>query len=397
MSRTEKRAYIQAVRPRYQRSSREEKGSILREVSLTLGCHRKSAQRLLGDTQPLGGKKKQSKAKKGTRIGRPPRVQAEDLEVLKQVYIASRYACGRRLVQLLPHWLGYVRRRGVRVSLEQQQRLESFSSATLDRHLRPLRRALGIKGRSGTKPGSLLRTHIPVRSGPWDVCKPGFLEMDTVAHCGSSIKGPFLWSLTTTDIHSTWTEIRGVWNKSATDVVAALQDIDEHLPFTIAGFDSDNGSEFINKTVIRYVQNHPDKPLMTRGRPYKKNDGAHVEQKNWTHVRSLLGYARIDTKSILKDLNDLYRNEMSWYNNLFNVHMKLVSKQRVGSKIRRKYDTPKTPLQRLIQSGHGDPKMMAHYQQLQKDLNPFELFDTIESKIKEIMFRAAAASVTAQK
>lgn len=191
--------------------------------------------------------------------------------------------------------------------------------------------------------------------------------------------------------------MRGVWNKSATDVVAALKDIDQHLPFTIAGFDSDNGSEFINKTVIRYVQNHPDKPLMTRGRPYKKNDNAHVEQKNWTHVRSMLGYARIDTKSILKDLNELYRNEISWYNNLFNVHMKLVSKERVGSKIRRKYDEAKTPLQRLIESGHGDPKMITHYQKLQNDLNPFELFDTIEAKIKDIMFRAAAASITAKK
>ncbi len=286
--------------------------------------------------------------------------------------------------------------RGQTYDAAQKARILSFSAATLDRHLQPVRKALGIKGRCGTKPGRLARTQIPVRTGPWKDTRPGYLQMDTVAHCGHTMKGPFLWTLTTTDIHTTWTEMRGIWNKKATDVVAAIADIDKHLPFTVQGFDSDNGSEFINKTLVRYLKEHPDKPIFTRGRPYKKNDGAHVEQKNWTHVRRLLVYARIDNLAILDDINDLYRNEVSWFNNLYNVHMKLISKERVGSKIRRKYDDAKTPLQRLTESGYADPKMLEHYQHLQQTLNPFTLKDIIEAKIKDIMIRATAASIASQ-
>lgn len=324
-------------------------------------------------------------------MGRPSLVKNQDLEVLERIYKASNYPCGKRLVLMLPKWLGYDENQYGLYPVGQKDRLLSFSAATLDRHLKAVRKKLCIKGRSGTKPGNMLKQHLPIRSGPWQEHIPGFLEMDTVAHCGHTMRGAFVWTLTTTDIATGWTECRGIWNKQVGGIIESLKDIDAHLPFTIQGFDCDNGSEFINRTLVRYVQDHPDKPIFSRSRPYRKNDNAHVEQKNWTHVRKLWGYARIDNKDILEAINDLYRNELSWWNNLFNVHMKLIEKVRVGSKIRRKHDKPKTPLQRLIESGHADPARLRYYQDLENSINPFELRETIDAKINAIM---TAASTT---
>jgi len=332
----------------------------------------------------------------GARIGRPARVLAQDLGVLQRLYQACDFACGKRLVTLLPQWLAQHERQEGAYPEGQKPRILSLSAATLDRHLRPVRRKLGVKGRCGTRPGSLLKTQILTRCGPWNEELPGFLEMDTVAHCGSSMRHAFVWTLTTTDIATGWTECRGVWNKQVTGIIDSLQDIDTHLPFTIQGLDCDNGSEFINRPLLRYVDHHPDKPIFTRSRPYRKNDNAHVEQKNWTHVRRLWGYARIDNRDVLDAINDLYRNEVSWMHNLFMVHAKLIEKTRVGSKIRRRHDTPKTPLQRLLESGHGDPSRVAYYQNLQESLNPFELRDTIQRKIRDIITAASATLLLRQ-
>lgn len=161
----------------------------------------------------------------------------------------------------------------------------------------------------GTKPGTLLKNHIPIRTGFWDVSVPGFMEADTVAHCGNSLSGDFVWGLTLTDILTGWTECRATWNKGSTGVVNQVKAIEQALPFTLRGFDCDNGSEFLNYRLLRYFTEHPEKPQFTRSRPYKKNDNAHVEQKNWTHVRHLFGYDRLDSPAPVEKMNALYAND----------------------------------------------------------------------------------------
>jgi hypothetical protein len=198
--------------------------------------------------------------------------------------------------------------------------LLSMSSSTIDRLLSPLRSKYGISY-GGTKPGSILKTHIPIKTEQWNETEPGFVEADTVAHCCSSMSGEFIWSLTLTDIYSGWTEIRAVWNKGSVGVVEQIQDIKEGLPFILKGFDCDNGSEFLNHHLLRYFASLDDQQKhrlqFTRSRSYKKDDNAHVEQKNWTHVRQLLGYYRLDKASIAALLNDLYKTEVSLMNNFF--------------------------------------------------------------------------------
>ena len=207
------------------------------------------------------------------------------------------------------------------------------------------------KGLSGTKPGSLLKNQIPIRTDNWDINKPGFIEADTVAHCGNSLAGDFIWSITMTDILTGWTENRAVWNKGAIGVNKQVKDIENRLPFELLGFDCDNGSEFLNHHLLRYFTDRKNKVNFTRSRPYKKNDNAHVEQKNWTQVRHLFGYDRLDIKSLVEPMNDLYSNEWSLYNNFFRPSQKLIKKTKINSKYIKKYDKPKTPYERLLDSG----------------------------------------------
>ena len=176
-----------------------------------------------------------------------------------------------------------------------RSKLTSISAASIDRLLKPIR-VQHPKGLSGTKPGTLLKNQIPIRTTHWDITLPGFMEADTVAHCGNSLAGDFVWSLTLTDILTGWTECRATWNKGSSGVLEQIKAIEQALPFKLRGFDCDNGSEFLNHHLLRYFSEHPVKPVFTRSRPYKKNDNAHVEQKNWTHVRQLFGYERLTTQ-----------------------------------------------------------------------------------------------------
>lgn len=214
----------------------------------------------------------------------------------------------------------------------------------------------------------------------------GFLEADTVAHCGNSLSGDFVWSLTMTDILSTWTENRAVWNKGAEGVFKAVNDVEKNLPFPILGFDCDNGSEFLNHHFLRYFTQRKDKPSVqfTRSRPYHKNDNAHVEQKNWTHVRHLLGYDRFDKPQLVNLINDLYKNEWSQYQNHFCPTMKLIEKKKVNSRYYKRYDKPQTPYQRLLASGQLSKEKQDQLQVIHQTLNPFALKRDIELKLKRI-------------
>lgn len=210
------------------------------------------------------------------------------------------------------------------------------------------------------------------------------MQADTVAHGGTSTKGDFVWSLTFTDISCGWTENRATWNKGAHGVLTQLQDIEQHLPFVIQGFHSDNGSEFLNHHIYRYYAKRKEPIEVTRGRPHHGNDQAHVEQKNWSHVRLLLGYQRIENPELVPKINELYRT-WALFNNFFCTNLKLVEKIKVGSRYRKKYDEPKTPYQRLMESEHLNEAQKTHLTEIYCNLNPFNLKAFIDRKQREIL------------
>ncbi len=263
-------------------------------------------------------------------------------------------------------------------------RLNSISAATIDRLLKPIRAKIGGRGLSGIKPGKLLKKHIPIQSGVWDVSQPGFMEADTVAHCGDSLAGDFVWSLTMTDICTGWTECRATWNKGADGVMTQIKTIQQALPFPIRGFDCDNGSEFLNWNLLRYFQSYEQPIKFARSRPYHSNDNAHVEQKNWSCVRQLFGYDRIGDARLVSLMNDVYANEFSQFTNFFCPTLKLMSKAREGSKWVRKHSKPITLAQRLLD--HPDTAQMTRDKLLMqiKTLNPFEIQKQIQRKLTVI-------------
>lgn len=366
--------YIRHLKARYFRANRKGKSQILDEFCATSGMHRKHVIRLLTRT-PLGWREKPA--------GRKPKYEHKELiEPLKAIWLATDQMCGKRLKSAIPLWLPhYERTNPLEPRLRQQ--LLTMSARTIDRLLKPLRSKFP-KRMCGTKPGSLLKKHIPIKTNQWNERVPGFVEADTVAHCGTSLLGNFVWSITLTDIYSGWTENAAVWNKGAHGVLTQLKLIEERLPFKILGFDSDNGSEFLNYHLLEYFQIR-DKPVQfTRSRPYHKGDNAHVEQKNWTHVRQLFGYYRYENPDLVTLMNDIYQNEFSLLHNYFYPAMKLQDKIRIDSKIKKHYDQPQTPYQRLMQSDAISDTQKEKMRQVFESLNPFELQQRIQQKLKNI-------------
>jgi hypothetical protein len=375
MGKNERQAYFEAIRERYRIASKKAKALILDEFCQVCGYNRKYAIRLLGQ-QKRGPKK---------RPGRKPIYRSTELiKALKRIWLATDQMCSKKLVAAIPLWLPFYTETYEKLSDQVTTKLLSISAATIDRLLAPIRVRTRPKGRCVTKPGSLLRNQIPIRTHNRDITKPGFVEADTVAHCGNSIAGDFIWSLTLTDIHSGWTECRATWNNGARGVISQITDIETKLAFPLRGFDCDNGSEFLNHHLLRYFTDHKQKIKFTRSRPYKKNDNAHVEQKNWSHVRQLLGYDRLENQELVQPINNLYSNQWSLYQNHFCPTMKLLEKKRINSKYRKKYEPPKTPYQRLIESTHITPEEKNKLRHCHQNLNPFILKKRIEQKLKEI-------------
>jgi len=300
--------------------------------------------------------------------------------VLQAVWEAAGYPWSVRLKALLPLWMPWVRKR-FRVSAEVERQLLGISARQMDRRLRERKRRRKRRLYGSTRPGALLKHQIPVKTDTWDVRVPGFTEVDLVSHSGNAASGEFAYSLNLTDLDTTWTETRAVLGKGETAVVEALQDIQAALPFRLLGIDSDNGSEFINWHLGRWCAKRDIQ--FTRSRPYKKDDNAHIEQKNWTHVRKLLAWDRYDTPQAVEAINNLYRNELRLWMNLFQPSVKLEKKIRVGSKLRRHYSPAQTPLDRVLASGI-DPDRAAPLQALRQRLDPFELAHTIERKLQRI-------------
>lgn len=388
MTYQEKQAYYSAIHSRYQRASRAEKGPILDEYCSVCGYQRKYAIRKLNQVTSSQPRKKP---------GRPSRYeQPELIKALREIWFATDQMCGKRLVAALPEWLPHYEKIHPALAADVKERMLSASAATLDRLLKP-HRVAGGKGLSGTKPGTLLKNQIPVRSGVWDVSVPGFMEADTVAHCGRSLAGDFVWSLTLTDILTGWTECRATWNKGSTGVVKQIKAIEQALPFPLLGFDCDNGSEFLNYHLLRYFTDHPGQPQFTRSRPYKKNDNAHVEQKNWTHVRHLFGYDRLEDVCLVEAMNDLYANEWSLLQNHFRPTMKLKEKQRIGGRYQKKYEKPETPYARVMASEAIEATVKKTLKAQHEQLSPFELKATIEAKLKAIFNHVTVTSNVRQR
>jgi hypothetical protein len=263
--------------------------------------------------------------------------------------------------------------------------LYRMSAATIDRILEPLRFKYRGRGRSTTKPGTLLRKQIPIKTNQWDETKPGFVETDTVAHCGDSTEGVYANTVDLVDIATGWNEQRAVWGKGETEVLEQLKDIEEVLPFPLLGFDCDNGNEFINHHLIRHFAVRKEPVQFTRSRPYHKDDNAHVEQKNWTHVRQWLGYHRLDKQKVVALMNDLYRSEWRLYHNFFIPSVKMIEKKIVASQTLKRYDSPKTPYERVLESEHVNASTKWSLKEQFETLNPFRLRKAIESKLKKIL------------
>ena len=381
MSPGSRRELLVSVHPQYRKAGRREKALILNGFCAATGYHRKYAIHLLSHPP---------EPKPRRRRGRSPRYGPQVLRVLSKVWEAAGYPWSVRLKALLPMWLPWARQR-LKISPELEQQLLAMSPRTMDRRLQPLKRRLGRRLYGRTKPGSLLKHHIPLQTSSWAEARPGFTEIDLVSHSGNAASGEFLHSLNVTDLATTWVETRAVLGKGQSGIVQALTEISQALPFALRGLDSDNGSEFINRHLVRFCQQREIQ--FTRSRPYKKDDNAHIEQKNWTHVRKLLGWDRYDSPSALEALNDLYRNELRLMMNLYQPTVKLESKVRVGSRLRRHYSPAQTPLDRLLTHTEVDLHKAQELQKLRETLDPFELSKAIERKLQRI-YRLANSTLS---
>jgi hypothetical protein len=366
--------YFRVIYGRYSKAEGKAKASLLDEFCLNTGYHRKYAIRLLNGPRP-------GKGEEARRRGRKPHYGREAVTLLAEVWEAAGYPWSVRLKALLPSWMPWIRKR-YKPSAETERQLLRISARQMDRRLAGKKSQCKRRLYGQTKPGTLLKHHIPVKTDSWNVTKPGFAEIDLVSHSGNSGEGEFAYTLNLTDIHTGWTESRGLLGKGQEGVRQALEEIQKSLPFELLGLDSDNGSEFINWHLQGWCKQR--KIQLTRGRPYKKDDNAHIEQKNWTHVRKLLGWERYDSPRAMEAMNDLYRQELRLWLNLYLPSVKLVKKVRVGSKVRRVYDAPQTPLERVLASASVHSDQIAALKKLRASLDPFQLGKVIEGKIEGI-------------
>jgi len=366
MSNEVKRILLQKLKVRYLKGSRKQKSLILDEFCATTELSRKHAIRLLNNEI------KSHREHPGPKYRYGP-------EVRRHVVIlweACGRLCSKKMVKAIKRWLPFYEA----ATGEDRILLTEISSSTIDRIVQE-HRNLVRKGRSLTRP-SLLKNKIPIKLLDAAVTEPGFIEADTVAHCGTSMAGEFMNTLTMTDIFSGWTEVRAVWGKQSVVVLEAIKAIESTLPFKIKGFASDNGNEFLNNDLWTYFDNRKDKVDFVRRRPYKKNDNAHVEQKNWTHVRQLVGYDRLDQQWDVEYINDIYQNYWLPLWNYFTPVMKLKSKSRDGARIIKIHDEPKTPFERLLESQHLTQEEKQALLARVEHLNPFALRAELDKKLK---------------
>ena len=371
MTRYSIREYAQAIRDRYRKATKEEKTKILDEFTKATCLHRKAAIRLLNrDNKPLVLRRR----------GRPQKYSHEIVAALKTAWEAEDYLCSKRLHPFLPELVKVLRKNGeIKMAVAVEAQLCRMSPSTIDRRLRPFRCQGRRHSFSTTRPGSLLKNSIPIRTfADWEESRPGYLEADLVAHCGESVEGFYLNTLMAVDVASGWSECSGVWGKSQERVGGAVHNIRQRFPFPILGIDSDNGSEFINQHFFNYCRR--ENITFTRSRSYKKNDSCHVEQKNGSIVRRVIGYDRYSSKQALEALNRAYYL-LRWYINFFQPVMKLISKTRHGARVRKVYDTAQTPYQRVLKSGALTDAKKTELESIYAHLNPVVLLKQINDSV----------------
>lgn len=373
MDQHSKSELIKSYRKRYERASKKQKTQIITAIVDATGYARKHVIRALNRDLNVPRK-----------VRRPKRSRYAHLyETLKYVWAASNFICGKRLKPFLPKMVKSLKRhKEIKLSKQDEALLLKVSAASIDRLLAPARKQIRLKGRSTTKPGTLLKQQIPIRTfAEWDNARPGFLEVDLVAHCGDATKGEYINTLNLTDICTCWTVCACFKGRSERYCVEAVEIVKPLFPFEILGIDSDNGSEFINDHFARYCAKN--EVTFTRGRPWKKNDSCYVEQKNWDIVRKMVGYGRFETYEQLDLLRRVY-TLLAFYQNYFQPSRKLLQKQRNGARVRKTYDTAQTPAQRLLflKDTPSDTKKMLRI--TLRDLNPAALLRDINNLIHEL-------------
>jgi hypothetical protein len=364
---------IKHYRKQYRRASKKHKSQILGFIVEATDYSRKHAIALLNH-QPVPREV----------VTRPRTSRYAHLyEILRFVWATSNFLCGKRLKPFLPELVKSLKHhKEISLSKEDEYLLLTASASTIDRLLAPARREIRLKGRSTTKPGTLLRHQIPIRTfADWDDAKPGFLEVDLVAHCGDTTAGEYINTLNMTDISTGWTVATAFMGRSDRFCAAAIDDVKGRLPFHILGIDSDNGGEFINNHFKRYCERN--QITFTRSRPWKKNDSCHIEQKNWDIIRKMIGYGRFDTYEQLDVLKRIY-SLLALYQNYFQPSRKLLSKTRIGARVKKKYDVAQTPAQRL-QARKDTPKQVKKVlHNTFRSLNPALLQRTINQLVAEL-------------
>lgn len=373
-----KKEYSKEVAKRYLKAkNRKEKTKILDEFCATASYDRKYA---IYKLRSINFKDPPEKVRTREKL-----YSAETDSALIQIWGMYGCICAERLHPFLEEGIKKLEQFG-HIEMDKTVRDEalSISRASLGRRIMGHQERFGKgKGLSGTKPGSLLKKHIPIQTKSWDVSKAGFVEIDTVAHCGVSLSGNFINTLQAVDIRTTWTERVAVMGKSQETVFDGIKKIRKNLPFPLLGIDSDNGSEFINNLLWKYCER--EAIVFTRSRPYMKKDNAHIEQKNWTLVRKVLGYDRFETAHQLMLINDLYDNELRLFINFFQPTLKLQSKERFGAKIIRKYDGAKTPYQRVMECNEITAEEKDKLRTFYESLDPVKLKKEIDRKIRIII------------
>ena len=391
MRRSSVEEYGELMRGRYSGASRAEKGRLLDEFTEVTGYNRKSAIRLLGrQSRPEGAKKK---------LGRPRRYDDSVVSALHQVWTVEGRICGKRLAPFMRELVGRLQAwEELQVTPEVAEQLSVMSASSIDRLMKPYRDR-GLRGPlSTTKPGSFLKGSIPIRTpyrvrgrlfAEWNEDGPGFIEVDLVAHCGESTEGFYLTTLTGVDpvsrtgqaIATGWVECQAVWGKGQYRVGGGVHKMSKALPFELLGLDSDNGTEFINRHLYTYCERN--EITFTRSRPYKKNDNAHVEQKNWTVVRRLVGYDRYSTKAALAQLEKVHRLSNQYMNFLQPV-MKLQHKSRNGAKVHKVYDTARTPYQRLREWDGLTAEQRQALDRTYRSINPVRLKARLDAALEAL-------------
>ena len=370
--------YLNSIREGYQKAKRREKALILDGAILATRFSRKHVIRLL----------RSGRRKKGPGRGRRPKYGPEVVTPLKAIWFLMEQPCAKKMKVLLPKILAaFVKRNPLPEDL--QEMLLRMSAASIDRRLQLIRVERGL-GTTKAPTSSWYKSAIPVMPKDWNITAPGYAQADTVSHCGDNASGSFASTLTLTDIDSHWTEMRATWTKRHGGIVDALRSIEKSLPFTLHTVKFDSGSEFMNYEVINSLRVHGEgtreKPLtIYRSRPYRKNDNCYVEQKNLTHVRQFIGYDRIENQNATRMLNEIYRDLWCPFLNFFMPTFKLVRKERIGSRIKKTYETPRTPYERILASEAVSAPIKEALRLRYEALDPIELKMAIEEKLKLLM------------